>query len=127
MSKTGCLIPGAEAQKPKRSGFGDLAALDAACADANPLRGTIHEGFDGLKIYIPAAPRNVVRVRDIVAKLRAFAANITYLCHYIAPNLYGFMLPEPLRSDFEPLLGHFGSSATTRGAERHTAPRLAES
>jgi hypothetical protein len=37
------------------------------------------------------------------------------------------VLPEPLLSDFRPLLGHFGSSTATRGAERHTAPRLAES
>jgi hypothetical protein len=27
-----------------------------------------------------------VRVRDVIAKLRAFAANIAYLCHDFAPN-----------------------------------------
>jgi hypothetical protein len=31
-----------------------------------------------------------VRVRDVVAELRALAANITYLCHYDAPNLFVF-------------------------------------
>jgi hypothetical protein len=27
-----------------------------------------------------------VRVRDVVTELRAFAANIAYLCHDLAPN-----------------------------------------
>jgi hypothetical protein len=109
------------ARKPLPLGFGDLAALDAACADANALRGTVDEGFDGLKIHIPAAPRDVVRVRDVVAKLRTFTANITYLCHYIAPNLSGFVLPEPLLSDFRPLLGLL-APVRPLGAQKDTQP-----
>jgi len=42
--------------------------------------------FYRLQINAPATPRHVVRVRDVIAELRAFAANIAYLCHDFAPN-----------------------------------------
>ena len=61
--------------------LGDLATLDAAGADADALGGAIHEGLHSLQIHVPTAPRNVVCVRDVVTELRAFAANIAYLCH----------------------------------------------
>src|SRR6202789_923668 len=56
-------------------GFGDFAGLDAACADADALGVAVDEGLDGLKIDVPAPLGDVVRVRDVVAELRAFAAN----------------------------------------------------
>ena len=61
--------------------LGNLAGLDAAGADADALRGAVDQGLDSLQIDVPAAARNVVRVRDVVTELRAFAANIAYLCH----------------------------------------------
>ena len=61
--------------------LGDFAALDAVGADADALAGTFHDGVDGLQIRAPAAPGYVVGVRDVIAKLRAFAANVAYLCH----------------------------------------------
>src|SRR5580700_10674207 len=67
--------------------LGDLAALDAAGADADALGCAVDQGLDSLQIDVPAAARNVVRVRDVVTELRAFAANIAYLCHDFTPNL----------------------------------------
>ena len=61
--------------------FDDFTGLDAAGADAHALAAAIDLCLDGLKVYVPATPGGVVGVRDIVAKLRAFAAKITFLCH----------------------------------------------
>ena len=68
------------------SGLGDFAFLDATGADPDPLGLAVHQRLDRLQIYAPAPPRDVVGVRDIVAELRAFPADITYLCHDLAPN-----------------------------------------
>jgi len=61
--------------------LGDFAALDAVGADADALCRSVDERMDGLKIRAPTAPGYVVGVRDVIAKLRAFAANVAYLCH----------------------------------------------
>ena len=59
----------------------DFAGLDAAGADADALAATIDLSLDGLKVHVPAAAGGVVGVGDVVAELRAFAAEITFLCH----------------------------------------------
>ena len=59
----------------------DFAGLDAAGADANALASSIHLGLDWLKVDVPATASRIVGVRDVVAKLRAFAAEFTFLCH----------------------------------------------
>lgn len=61
--------------------FDDFAGLDAAGAHADALAAAVDLGFDWLKVYVPATPRGVVGVRDVVAELRPFAAKITFLCH----------------------------------------------
>src|SRR6185437_2155828 len=65
----------------RQSALNNLAGLDAAGADANPLGNTVRNGLYPLQVRIPAPPRHVVRVRDIVTKLRPLAAKLTYLCH----------------------------------------------
>jgi hypothetical protein len=62
-------------------GFDDFAGFDAAGADANALASAFDLGLDGLQIHVPAATGGVVGVRDVVAELRAFAAEITFVCH----------------------------------------------
>ena len=42
--------------------LGDFAGLDAAGADADALGCAVDEGLDGLKVHVPAAARDVVRV-----------------------------------------------------------------
>ena len=74
--------------------FGDFTALDATGADANALGRSVNKGFDPLQVDVPAAPRDVVRVRDVVSKTRAFAANVAYLCHNFAPNFGVSCRPE---------------------------------
>jgi hypothetical protein len=62
-------------------GFDDLAGFDATSADANALVAAIDFSLDRAKIYVPATLGHVVRMRDLVTELRAFAADFTYLCH----------------------------------------------
>jgi hypothetical protein len=66
--------------------LGDLAALDAAGADPDPLGMAVYQSLYSLQVHAPTAAGDVVCVRDIIAKLRAFAANVAYLCHDFAPN-----------------------------------------
>ena len=66
--------------------FSYLAAFDAVGADANTFGSAFNDRMHGLKIWAPAAASYVVRVRDVVAELRAFAANVAYLCHCITPT-----------------------------------------
>ncbi len=66
--------------------FGDFAALDAACADAQLAGSAIYFGLDGAKVDAPLATGDVVRVRDIVTELRTFAADFTDLCHDQTPK-----------------------------------------
>jgi hypothetical protein len=66
--------------------LGDLAALDAACADPDPLRLAVYQRLDSLQVHIPPPPGDVVGVRNIVTVLRAFPADVAYLCHDFAPN-----------------------------------------
>ena len=61
--------------------FDDFAGLDAAGADADTLASAGDLGLDGLQVYVPATPGGVVGVRDVVAELRAFAAEITFVGH----------------------------------------------
>jgi len=62
-------------------GLNDLAGLDAAGADTNPLAGALDDGLDRLQVYIPATPCGVMGVRDVVAELRSLTAKITFLRH----------------------------------------------
>ena len=112
--------------------LGDFAALDAAGADANALRSAIYKGFNRLEVDVPAAPRDVVRVGDVVSKTRAFAANVAYLCHNFAPNLGVSCRPEEAtrrvrRQELMCLsrasqLGEPSGRVSQRGICRHTPP-----
>src|SRR4051812_29977941 len=75
------LTPSTRGQRNKLRGFYDLACLDAAGAHANPLVAAAHLGLDGPKVDVPTAFGNVVRVRDLVTELRAFAADCANLSH----------------------------------------------
>ncbi len=59
----------------------DFTGLDAAGADANALVPAWYLSFNRTQIDVPAALRNVVRVRNLVTELRAFAAEFANLCH----------------------------------------------
>lgn len=74
-------VIGAGFAGPVRLCLDHFSGLDATGADANALAGRIDFGLHRLQVDIPAAPRDVVRVRDVIAELRLFAANFTYLCH----------------------------------------------
>ncbi len=72
--------------KRRRLSLGDLAALDAVGADANALRCAIDQRVNGLQIRAPSPTSYVVGVGNVIAKLRAFAANVAYLCHDSTPK-----------------------------------------
>ena len=56
----------------------DFSGLEAGSADVLALGVAINEGADSLDIGVPTATGTTVRVRDIVAKARAFATDIAY-------------------------------------------------
>jgi hypothetical protein len=63
------------------AGFNDFAGLNAAGADAHALVTLFGDRANRAQVHIPAAPAHVVRVADLVSKLRTFAADFTNLCH----------------------------------------------
>jgi len=65
-----------------------LPALMQLVAHPDPLGRAINKRLHRLQIHIPPSPRNIVRVRNVIAKLRAFPANIAYLCHDFTPIPY---------------------------------------
>ena len=69
-----------------RLGLSDLAALDAVGAHADALGAAIDLGVYSLQIRAPAPAGHIVGVRDVIAKLRPFAANVAYLCHDSTPK-----------------------------------------
>ena len=62
-------------------GLNDFAAAQAGRADADALSLAVHFSVHWTQIDVPAPLRHVVRVRNVVAELRPFAANIADLCH----------------------------------------------
>ena len=71
--------------------LGDFAGLDASGAYADAFVRCVDFGLYRLQVYVPAATGNIVRVRNIVAKLRLLAAKFTYLCHDQYPVLRMWM------------------------------------
>ena len=59
----------------------DLARLQAGGADADALVSATYAGADGAQVNVPATAADIVRVADLVSKLRAFAADVANLCH----------------------------------------------
>ena len=84
-------------------GLYDFAGLNAAGADAHALADAINDGFDRLQVHVPATASRVVGVGDVVAELRAFAAEITFSCHDYCSNLESQRLPgiKPDRMKFQ--------------------------
>src|SRR5581483_5737377 len=62
-------------------GFYHLAAAQAAGAHADALGGAVDAGAHRAQVDVPAPFGHVVRVTDIVPRLRLLAADITNLCH----------------------------------------------
>lgn len=83
---------------PRLGRFNNLAGLQAGGADAHALVGAVHPGAHRTQVHVPAAAAHVVGVADLVSKLRAFAADITNLCHLNdsqmsdAEGLYGLQV-----------------------------------
>jgi hypothetical protein len=59
----------------------DFAGTQAAGADADALSHTLHFGVDRAQVDVPAPLGHVVSVANVVSRLRALAADFTYLCH----------------------------------------------
>jgi hypothetical protein len=92
------------------SAFGDFAALDACGAHTQLFGSSVYQSLYGLQVYVPAAARDVVRVRNVVAKARTFAADVASLCHVPNSSFFNvFAAPEWLSEHF--------SSAHYRPAE----------
>ena len=62
--------------------FGNFAGLDAAGANFHTLSAALRElDAYGLQVGIKTARRAIISMRDIIAELRAFAANFTSFSH----------------------------------------------
>ena len=59
---------------------GDLAAAQAAGADVDVLRSSVHDGLDALHVRLPAAVGPSVRVADLDAEGNTLVTELT-LCH----------------------------------------------
>jgi hypothetical protein len=69
------------------SGFYYLSGFDAASADLHTVDASAGDlNADRLQVRVKSPACFVVRVRDVVTKLRAFAADITSFCHIIASH-----------------------------------------
>ena len=84
-----CSIHFSLALKAEDLRLGDFAALDATGAHAQAFGRTVDHRLYLLQVHVPAPAGDVVRVRDVISKLRPFAANITYLCHRLLQLLWG--------------------------------------
>jgi hypothetical protein len=61
--------------------LGNFAAAQTTGADAHTPAAARNLGAHWPQVDIPAPPLDVVRVTDIVSKLRTFAADFANLCH----------------------------------------------
>jgi hypothetical protein len=75
-------------QRLPATGLLNLARLQTARANAQALRSAAHLRFHGVQIHIPAPLGDVVRVRNVVPKLRTLAANIANLCHVFSKRRF---------------------------------------
>ncbi len=62
-------------------GFDYFPGLQAAGADADALISAVHAGADRAQVHVPTPAAHVMRVADLISKLRAFAADVANLCH----------------------------------------------
>src|SRR6056297_1390711 len=67
----------------RSAGLDDLARLDAAGADVDPLRGAVHRRPDTLDVRVPATLGTAMRVRHRHAPRGALATHFTLGCHWI--------------------------------------------
>jgi hypothetical protein len=64
------------------SRLGDFACLDTTGANLQALNAALRALHAyGLQVGIKATPRAIVRVRDIITELRAFAADFASFSH----------------------------------------------
>ena len=61
--------------------FHDSAGANARGAGAKCFVGAVYEGVHATQVGLPPALRNVVGVRDPVAKVGMLPANFTFRCH----------------------------------------------
>jgi hypothetical protein len=66
--------------------FDDFAAAQAGRADADAFPLARDLGVHRTQVNIPAPLGDVMRVADVVSRLRLLAADITLLCHGLLPN-----------------------------------------
>ena len=114
----------------KRRGLrlGYFAATQATGADPHALVAGLGFSVHWAQIDVPAPTSDVVRVTDVVAELRAFAADFTNLGHVNSrklPNWLGKHLMIPDRASFAK--SAFGGSPRLQQGELDFSPAEKES
>lgn len=117
-----------EPERDLKLALNDFAGLDAAGAHAHPLARSANDGLDRLQIHVPATTGGVVGVRDVVAELRALAAEITFLRHVLLQSLVAgsfrkdnALLPD--REEISPESGISHSICGGSGLNRSATPK----
>ncbi len=83
--------------------LGNFAAAQTARADANLLRvrGARDLGLHRMQVHVPAAAGLVVGVRNVIAELRAFAADMNKPVPCLTPKLWNRLGFRPLHDVFD--------------------------
>jgi hypothetical protein len=66
---------------PEKLCLGDFAGAQAAGANLNALRGTVHHGADALDIWVPSSARSNMRMAHALAKRWFLSTGFTYRSH----------------------------------------------
>ena len=100
----------------------DLTALDAGRADPQTLGCAIDFCLHGAEVDVPTPLGDIVRVRDVITKLRAFAADITNLSHDSLQNPELSRNPEPAVTAFIAMCEEGGRAS--RQNDAHTGAEI---
>jgi hypothetical protein len=93
---------GNKSGSPALSGsFSYTPLLDAGCADSHALYFSINHSANTLKVRIPSAVGDVVRMTDVMSINRFLAADFTYFCHLMLRNFTQFNGRMPILQLYE--------------------------
>ena len=62
--------------------FYNFAGFQAVGADTQPFGGAFHYRAHRAQVHVPAPLAYIMGVADLISKLRPFAADFAYSCHF---------------------------------------------
>ena len=71
-----------EMPKPDLRGLYNFAGFQAVGADAQPFGSAFYHRAHRAQVHVPAPLAYIMGVADLISKLRPFAADFAYSCHF---------------------------------------------